>query len=496
MKDEFDRLVSEYFEGELDSAGERRLVELAESDASRMEMFRDMLRQDRLLDFEHKVGHPESFVESVMESIRSDSDSFASGVTEDIFTMKRRQKWLRVLALAASVMLVVGGLMWRLSGGDRLPDEGTFRVAEFTGNVRINGQIISDENSTHKQGSAIETGDRSSARLVLYDGSELRMDENTHMVSRDDRNVFLENGALLSRITPRRKEQENFVVAASENRSVTVLGTLFKTMLTDEIMDVVVREGIVRVRSGGFYEDVSAVSKIAINGKCLMPARSVHERRGEGRVATVDNAGVPYVALDAYIDSKMLFSDEFDDGLGFWKPYRFVSIGGKNLMPENVKEDELPDGIQIKGVRMGGKRTKALSLKFVSGTQHGVLLDYADLPRAYSVEYDISPAKNSSLESFISQRQWKQPINLLDKDKPVGRGKIRSGKKWYRCRSEYVEHFDEQGRRCVEGRLLVEGRPVFHVMHFVEGYYPGIMATRGSIKLDNVVVRKMELTRE
>ncbi len=496
LKEEFDKLVSEYFDGELDSAGQRRLVDLAESDASKMAMLQEMLLHDRILNFELNAVSSDDFVNSVMGSIRSDRESFVSGVTEDIFTINRRRKWLTVLALAASVMLVAGGLVWQFSGGDGLPSEGKFLMAETIGKVRINGKLISGKDGIYEHGASIETGDRSSARMVLSDGSELKMAENTHMISRDDRNVFIENGILCSRITPRNKGHEAFVVAASEDRSVTVQGTLFETSLIEDIMDVLVRKGTVRVRSGGFYEDVSAVSKISINGKCLMPTRSVYERRSEGGVGTVDDAGVPYVALDEYRDSEVLFTDKFDDGLGFWKPYRFVLFEGGNLLPENLKEDELPDELRIKKTGSEGRTSNVLLIGCVGNEQHGVLMDYAELPVAYSVEYDILPGQNSSIDSFITQEKWKESKNLLNTGNSIKNGKIRSRSKWHRCRAEYVEHVDKQGRRCVEGRLSVDDKPVSHVLHFAERYYPAVLVSRGMVEVDNVVVRKMELVEE
>lgn len=158
----------------------------------------------------------------------------------------RRRPLLRTVAAAAALLIVIGGIAWTVlrptQPQDRLVSQGTVKIETADGLVDYDGK------GGLPLGTKIATGENSTTRAQLADGTEMELASHTVLaVTRDESavRVELDEGQIVARVT-KQHPGERFAVS-TPNLSVEVVGTRFSVSHDAGVSKVTVEEGAVDV---------------------------------------------------------------------------------------------------------------------------------------------------------------------------------------------------------------------------------------------------------
>ncbi len=182
----------------------------------------------------------------------------------------RRQRRGRILALAASVLLSVSGiLLWR-QGLDRLPEKtegprvATVEIAHLA-DYSTSGQSKSvlTADMTLSPGSTVETGADGWARLSLSTGSSVRLGADTTLRINSTADLALLHGAVYMDTGP--AVTGTTVAIETPFGIARDIGTQFEVRLLSEGLRVQVREGEVEVDLGDTTHSAPAGTLLTID---------------------------------------------------------------------------------------------------------------------------------------------------------------------------------------------------------------------------------------
>lgn len=211
----------------------------------------------------------------------------------------RRGPSLRTVAVAAAaVLIVIGGIAWTVlrptRPQDRLVSQGPVKIETADGLVDYDGK------GGLPLGTRIATGENSSTRAQLADGTDMELASHTVLaVTRDESavRVELDEGQIVAQVTKQRPG-ERFAVS-TPNLSVEVVGTRFSVSHDAGVSKVTVEEGLVDVVFPG-------------SGRC--------ERLSAGEDLTASESGIVSGPVEEY------WREEFENSkiAEWWSDGRWI----------------------------------------------------------------------------------------------------------------------------------------------------------------------------
>jgi ferric-dicitrate binding protein FerR (iron transport regulator) len=189
---------------------------------------------------------------------------------------RKRRRAAFAMAVAASVLAVVGAWLWSLRPGEAV-GASVARVEKIYGHPAFqlssspgHGALVLSQDL--HVGEALSTGDTDRVALRWRDGASLRLDRRTTISLVAEDRLALQQGAVYidrgtesensrpGRIEPGQQGTSDLIIETSAG-SIRHLGTQYETRLSSQTLRVSVREGRVEVlRNASFVDGPSGVS--------------------------------------------------------------------------------------------------------------------------------------------------------------------------------------------------------------------------------------------
>jgi hypothetical protein len=322
--------------------------------------------------------------------------------------------WLPLVAAAAALVVCLYGVnVWQARVAERGVRCLVSSVEGDANRVQGSGFRVGDGSTAGTQlsvgdiinvGEEVRVGAAGNVKLAYADGSVIELQKSTTLaLAAGDRRqaigakawigwaqrhaakqIRLESGQLFANVAKQPTGQP--MVLSTPQARVTVVGTKFSLLVTENATDAAssltrlnVQEGVVRIERlvDSKTANVSA-GEIAIAGQNGLE----FEKQAAGKTAK-ENVG----ALDdEYVDGKILFADDFKDGLKNWQK---VVLGEGS---EFVRFDDPHEWIRVvDGKHMGPVRVLVICKNDAKRRQVGVRLGITETPitaAAFSVNFD------------------------------------------------------------------------------------------------------------
>jgi hypothetical protein len=271
MSDPFDRLWSNFLEGELDPEGLAELEQLLANNPELVSRAADLYATHRGLGFLHQSFDRNAMRDDLLSRIRADRERFVALVRERLPAPAAHpyRRWRYGLVAAAAVLLTV-----MVQSVLRLPPERTPASQEYVATLVRADRPVWNTSGLPPIGGRLEPGRyslRSGAVAIQFDGGLLAIVTAPSDIQIDSRtSLTLMRGRLLMRAA---EEAAGFVVRTPV-RDVIDLGTEFAVEVSSNTVDVHVIEGVVEAnRPGGSREVLEAGA--AVRYLSDQPDRSV-----------------------------------------------------------------------------------------------------------------------------------------------------------------------------------------------------------------------------
>jgi ferric-dicitrate binding protein FerR (iron transport regulator) len=398
-----------------------------------------------------------------------------------------RVRWGMWISVAACLAIIVGALVYNARQEERFvevmvarirktsPDVKVVRAADGKAVVAVVGMdLVAGDRIETKKGRKVVFG-YPNEKTTITAGSG---DQDTAVRIGDTskgKRLHLENGILDASVDPQPADRR--MVITTPHARAEVKGTRFTLHVTRDETLLVVTEGLVTLLSLRNDEttDVGTGTRVTVRRDAITVAGQTRgEEAGEGRAPI----------LPAYVDGAILFAEDFEDGFGAWKPVEESADG--------VTFRGLRDGDP--GVRLAGRNgeSRASQCAEISHGRKKARGIRATLPvnvDAYVVEYSFK-LRTASREGFRFDRSWGPVENLL----PEESRRFVKDNVWGRKRVEVVRLEAEKELSMVDVKTYQGGALYSHARYRSSARRPVICVLRGSVLVDDVLVRRLEVS--